>query len=79
MKTSSSTPSPKRSSRSSRGTDGLHFGIEYDRLNRRKIDLIPAPAWKDPPKRAIGELLSATEARLRGGGLAAMGSARPSS
>src|SRR5262249_25633161 len=39
------------------------------RLNRRKIDLIPEPAFRDPPKSAIGELLAATEARLRGAGL----------
>jgi trehalose/maltose hydrolase-like predicted phosphorylase len=48
---------------------GLPIRIVYDRLNRRKIDLIPEPAWADPPKSAIGELLAATEARLRGGGL----------
>ena len=47
----------------------LPFRIVYDRLNRRKIDLIPEPEWIDPPKSAIGELLGATEARLRGHGL----------
>lgn len=40
-----------------------------DRLNRREIDLIPEPAWRDPPKSAISELLVATGARLRGAGL----------
>ena len=29
------------------------------RLNRRKIDLIPEPAWAEPPKARIGELLDA--------------------
>jgi kojibiose phosphorylase len=48
---------------------GLSIEVVYDRLNRRKIDLIPEPAFRDPPKSAIGELLAATEARLRGAGL----------
>ncbi|MEO5728518.1 MAG: hypothetical protein ABI134_29375, partial [Byssovorax sp.] len=48
---------------------GLPFEVVRDRLNRRKIDLIPEPAWRDPPKSAISELLVATEARLRGAGL----------
>ncbi len=30
----------------------LSFGIVYDRMNRRKIDLIPEPPWADPPKSA---------------------------
>ena len=29
------------------------------RLNRRKIDLVPEPAWTDPSKARIGELLEA--------------------
>jgi len=48
---------------------GLTFEVVRDRLNRRKIDLIPEPAWRDPPKSAIAELLAATEGRLRGAGL----------
>ncbi len=48
---------------------GLTFEVVRDRLNRRKIDLIPEPAWRDPPKSRITELLAATEARLRGAGL----------
>ena len=40
--------------------------IVYDRLNRRKIDLIPE--WKDPPKSRIGELIEATQKRLVDGG-----------
>lgn len=48
---------------------GLTFEVVRNRLNRRKIDLIPEPAWRDPPKSAIAELLAATEARLRGAGL----------
>ncbi len=49
---------------------GLDIEIVYDRLNRRKIDLIPLPAWADPPKSAMGDLLAAVEHRLRGAGLA---------
>ncbi|HZU06289.1 MAG TPA: glycosyl hydrolase family 65 protein [Chloroflexota bacterium] len=49
---------------------GLEIRIVYDRLNRRKIDLIPVPEWADPPKEQIGALLAAVEARLQGAGLA---------
>lgn len=48
---------------------GLEIRVVYDRLNRRKIDLIPLPAWADPPKARLGELLAAVEGRLRGAGL----------
>jgi len=48
---------------------GLEIGIVYDRLNRRKVDLIPVPEWRDPPKSAIGELRRAVEARLGRAGL----------
>ncbi|MBE0446952.1 MAG: hypothetical protein IBX64_02410 [Actinobacteria bacterium] len=42
------------------------INIVYNRLNRRKIDLIPE--WESPPKSQIGELLKATEERLKRGG-----------
>jgi len=48
---------------------GLQIRVVYDRLNRRKIDLIPLPEWSDPPKSGLGELERAVQARLRGGGL----------
>ncbi|HKH78550.1 MAG TPA: glycosyl hydrolase family 65 protein [Solirubrobacteraceae bacterium] len=48
---------------------GLEARIVSQRLNRRKIDLIPIAAWADPPKARIGELLTAVEARLREHGL----------
>lgn len=48
---------------------GLQIDVIYDRLNRRKIDLIPVPEWRDPPKSMIGELLKAVQARLKGAGL----------
>ena len=38
------------------------------RLNRRKIDLIPEPEWADPPKARIAELLLAVEERCGGAG-----------
>lgn len=49
---------------------GLQIDVIYDRLNRRKIGLIPVPEWRDPPKSMIGELLNAVQARLKGAGLA---------
>jgi trehalose/maltose hydrolase-like predicted phosphorylase len=51
---------------------GLKAEIVSQRLNRRKIDLIPEPAWADPPKARIGELLAAVEARLAEHGLAGL-------
>ncbi len=53
---------------------GLEIGIIRDRLNRRKIDLIPTPEWADPPKERIGELLEAVNQRLAGvpGGIGAV-------
>jgi trehalose/maltose hydrolase-like predicted phosphorylase len=48
---------------------GLRAEIVSQRLNRRKIDLIPEPEWVDPPKARIAELLSAVERRLNGAGL----------
>ncbi len=53
-----------------RARTGLEVGVIYDRLNRRKVDLIPLPEWADPPKSAVGDLLKAVEGRLRSGGLA---------
>lgn len=43
---------------------GLQAEIVSRRLNRRKIDLIPEPAWANPPKSRIGELLGAVTGRL---------------
>jgi trehalose/maltose hydrolase-like predicted phosphorylase len=45
---------------------GLEIGVVRDRLNRRKLDLIPTPEWADPPKQRIGELLEAVKRRLAG-------------
>ncbi|MFN0070938.1 MAG: hypothetical protein ACKVVP_05545 [Chloroflexota bacterium] len=49
---------------------GLHVGLVMDRLNRRKIDLLPEPQWADPPKSEIGALAQATDTRLRNAGFA---------
>jgi len=46
---------------------GISAEIVSERLNRRKIDLIPA--WADPPKAEIAELLRAVEALLYEGGV----------
>ena len=48
---------------------GLHAEIVSQRLNRRKVDLIPEPEWADPPKARIDELLAAVEERLAAHGL----------
>jgi hypothetical protein len=48
---------------------GPRIDIVYNRLNRRKIDMIPEPQWADPPKARIADLLQATEHRLRRGGI----------
>ena len=48
---------------------GLTARIVSQRLNRRKIDVIPDPAWADPPKAGIAELLDAVTARLASAGL----------
>ncbi|MHB8874452.1 MAG: glycoside hydrolase family 65 protein [Myxococcaceae bacterium] len=54
---------------------GLELGVVYDRLNRRKIDLIPEAQWKDPPKADFGRLLEAVESRLTRAGLAGLAEA----
>lgn len=43
---------------------GLRTEIVGDRLNRRKIDLIPEPEWVDPPRARIADLLGAVKERL---------------
>jgi hypothetical protein len=55
------------------GERGLQTSIVYNRLNRRKVDLIPLPEWDDPPKARIGELIQATAARVRAAGFAQIG------
>jgi trehalose/maltose hydrolase-like predicted phosphorylase len=51
------------------GRQGLPAAIVSQRLNRRKIDLIPEPAWADPPKARLAELVAAVEERLHTHGI----------
>ena len=48
---------------------GVDATIVAQRLNRRKVDIIPLPEWADPPKARIVDLLRATEARLNAAGI----------
>ena len=54
---------------------GIDATVVSQRLNRRKIDLIPLPEWADPPKARITELLAAVETRLHDRGLEGLGDA----
>jgi trehalose/maltose hydrolase-like predicted phosphorylase len=55
------------------GRRGVVAEVVSQRLNRRKIDLIPEPEWADPPKARISELLAAVQERLRDAGLSGLG------
>jgi trehalose/maltose hydrolase-like predicted phosphorylase len=46
--------------------------IVSERLNRRKIDLIPEPEWEDPPKARLDELRAAKENQLAAAGIAGL-------
>ena len=48
-------------------TSKINLSIVYDRLNRRKLDLIPE--WPNPPKHEISELLHRTEYKLESCGV----------
>jgi trehalose/maltose hydrolase-like predicted phosphorylase len=49
---------------------GIPAQVVSQRLNRRKIDIIPEPRWSDPPKARIGDLLTAVTDRLHTAGIA---------
>jgi len=49
---------------------GLEAMVVSQRLNRRKIDLIPLPEWGDPKKADIDLLADAVAARLTAAGIA---------
>jgi trehalose/maltose hydrolase-like predicted phosphorylase len=51
-------------------TRGLEAKVVTQRLNRRKIDLIPLPEWADPKKADIDLLADAVSARLATAGIA---------
>lgn len=46
----------------------LQIGIVYDRLNRRKVDVLTLPGWEDPPKARIAELEAVTQRLLKDAG-----------
>jgi len=52
------------------GQRGLEARVVANRLNRRKIDLIPVPDWADPKKAEIDRLAEAVSARLGAAGMA---------
>jgi trehalose/maltose hydrolase-like predicted phosphorylase len=54
---------------------GLRTEVVSTRLNRRKIDLIPEPAWSDPPKAIIDRLLDAVIDRLDAAGVTGLADA----
>ncbi len=45
-------------------TAGVEAKVVSQRINRRKIDLIPIPEWADPKKANIAQLVGAVTARL---------------
>ena len=49
---------------------GLEAAVVADRLNRRKVDIIPVAQWADPKKSETDRLLAAVTARLGGAGIA---------
>ncbi len=49
---------------------GIEANVVSERINRRKIDLIPVPAWADPKKADIAQLAEAVAARLASAGIA---------
>ena len=48
--------------------EGLRVDVVARGPNRRRIDLIPEPAWADPPTARIGARVAAVEARVRRAG-----------
>ena len=57
------------------GARGLVARVVTSRLNRRKIDLIPEPAWAEPPKARLPALLAAVERRLARAGIGSLAGA----
>ena len=51
---------------------GLETRVVSQRLNRRKIDVIPVPEWDDPPKAKIDALVDAVNARLASVGISGL-------
>ncbi|MBC7690532.1 MAG: hypothetical protein H7222_02085 [Methylotenera sp.] len=51
---------------------GLQVEVIRDRLNRRKIDLIPVASWQNPGKSEFGRLFEAVEMRVKAADLAGL-------
>jgi hypothetical protein len=51
---------------------GVPAEVVSQRLNRRKIDLIPVDAWADPPKAMVADLLDAVEDLLLANGVSGL-------
>lgn len=51
---------------------GLDVAVVGHRLNRTKIDLLPDPLWRDPPKARLGELLAELTGRLTAAGFGSL-------
>jgi trehalose/maltose hydrolase-like predicted phosphorylase len=54
------------------GARGIDAEVVSQRLNRRKIDLMPVPEWADPKKADIALLSEAVKARLASGGIGSL-------
>ena len=67
-RTPRSTRAAERDRRAARGA-GIDARIVSQRLNRRKIDLLPDPEWADPPKAEIDQRRRGGRARLRAAGI----------
>jgi hypothetical protein len=52
---------------------GVESRVVYDRLNRRKVDVMPLPEWRDPPKAQMSALIAATTRRLQAAGIERIG------
>jgi hypothetical protein len=54
------------------GARGLVTGEVERRFNRRKLDLLPGPDWRDPPKAQMAAVLAAALARLEAAGFSSL-------
>ena len=51
---------------------GLAARVVSERLNRRKIDILPDPQWADPPKARIGASWTRVTEHVRGAGMTSL-------
>lgn len=57
------------------GRRGLDAAVVANRLNRTKIDLLPDPQWRDPPKSRLDEVLEELTRRLTAAGCGSLADA----